>query len=143
MTCTLARGLWNIWREVRAVLRRAKRGIIDDELVDCDTQIEAGAQRIARQVYRSGDAAARDDVVVTERGQGTCSIYQHEETRSGWKYIKALSDQRRWQEARRGYLSWWGCPNLPCHTPSEAGHEETYRQDAKRLGNDRPAAVRR
>jgi predicted nucleic acid-binding Zn ribbon protein len=90
----LPRGLRNIGREIGAGLGRAQRRIVHRELPDGDAKIKARPQAIARQINRSGEAAARDDVVVAQGRQRTRPIHEHDERRLARNDLEGTAEVR-------------------------------------------------
>lgn len=109
-----------------------ERGIVHCELLDGYSQIEAGVQRITRQVNRSKDTATRDDVIVAQRGQSTGPIHEHDETGSLGNDVKRTPEQRS-----RGEACVWRLPrgrrHLSRHAAAKTGNHEDCAQEAERL----------
>ena len=93
-------------------------------------------QGIARQVNRSGETAAGDDVIVTEGGQRTGPVHEYDEARFGRNDIEGVPDKWGGDEARGRRLTRGRWRNLPGHATCESGSQQDCAEDAERVRDD-------
>src|SRR6185312_5320957 len=77
------------------------------------------------------EAATRDDVIVTQHGQGTGPIHEDGETRFGANDVERTSKQRGREHALGRLTGWRRRSNLRCRAAGENTHQRKDTQQAR------------